>query len=101
MTAEIIDFTGALDVIRPLPVQDTTRTVLKVCGESYSVQTTIDRATKRGFQIIIDLKSEKIVIARTCGEGDDPRIVDAAIEGWRAGVRRGRQQMCEEIELPA
>ena len=92
--------TNVID-LKPSPIQDTTICTVRSCGDVFEVTTTLYRDTKRGFQIIIHVASEKMVLARTCAEGDDPRIVDAAIEGWRAGVRRGRQQMCEEAELSA
>ncbi|MCK1540351.1 MULTISPECIES: hypothetical protein [unclassified Bradyrhizobium] len=98
MSAKLIDF---LDVVKPIPVLDTKRHVIKSCGDNYHVQTTLDRQTRRGFMIVTEESSRQVVLARPCAQGDDPRIIDAAIAAWRAGVRRGRQQMCEEMELPS
>ncbi|MBR0995610.1 hypothetical protein JQ580_33390 [Bradyrhizobium japonicum] len=95
--SNVIDFPEAT---KPPPTFETVRTVVDWCGDRYDVQTTLDRTTGRGFQIVVEAKSRMSVIVRPCGLGDDPRIVEAAIVAWRAGGRRGRQQMCDEIKLP-
>lgn len=106
MSADIIDF---LEATQPPPQTfDVKYRVIRLRGQEFTVETSIDTATRRGYQKVTrvkpETKPEPIVAAWGCRDGEDLGIAEIVVKAWVAGFDfgwlRGREALCNEINDP-